>query len=370
MKTIRILTATVLSLMLVFTMMPLSGFDAVHGDTASAPGGTVTVDTTGAAKAMAKAAFGLGDSAVTTSDDTMTITLQEDIVLNAPVRFVKGTAGKKVILDLNGHTITGNAGMSIDSDWKKTVGGNAIEIAPDEFDVEIKGPGSVIGGKGGKVNRPDYSEYRVGTYGGSAVFFCERVDKVHDVTGTWGDIIDEGYHPNKLEHGLTITGGANLVGGAGANVTLNDWKYNLSIGDADLFSIVAGSGGNAIGQVFTNTETANVFEELSYARIVVENGTVTGGAGGNVDLGDQLLTTTDIQKISEIQTFMQGKSANYDFDSYVTDNIKFKPASGGNGIEFYAGRKFIEVGSNGSVSGGAGGKFSCSEKASEAYPIW
>ena len=295
----------------------------------------------------------------------MTITLTSDVTLGSPVKFVKGEGGDKVVLNLNGHTLTGRAGTT-SKELDNAVGGNAIEIAADEFDVEIKGPGSVIGGKGGKLDRDDYSGYRVGVHGGSAVFFCTRVDNVHSTTGQWGDIIDEGYHPDTLEHGLTVTGGANLTGGAGADVSLNDWKHNLSIGR---FDIVAGRGGDAISQVFSNTEDTAVLEELSYAKIVIENGSAAGGAGGNVSLGDQLLTTTDIQKLDEIQQYMQGKEASYDFDSNVINAISFVPADGGNGIEFFAGRKYIEIGAGGTVTGGDGGKFNCSEKASMVNTI-
>ena len=374
MKIFRITISTLLAIAMTLTMMPWVGgqVDKVYSesDAVTVSGGVVTVDVTNDAKTSVLDAFKHTDdhsSAVTVSDseNTLTIQLTENVVTNEPIRFVMGTAGKKAVLDLNGHKITGRAG-EISEERDVSAGGNAIEIAADQFEVEIKGPGSVIGGKGGKFNRPNYSMARIGDQGGSAVFFCERVDTVHRLveTDSYSYIDDEGYHPDELKHGLTVIGGANLVGGDGGDITLEDWKYNLGIGDEDYFKIFAGKGGSAIGQIFSDASTEAVLEELSYARIIVEDGTVVGGAGGNVNLGGQLLTTTEIQKIAEIQQFMQGKSPEYDFDSYVTDNIQFKPADGGNGIEFFAGRKYIEVRSDGTVSGGSGGMFTCSETAS------
>ena len=165
---------------------------------AEAPGGEVIVDTTDSAKASAKAAFDLTDNEVTSAADgnTLTIQLKEDLVLNAPLRFVLGESGKKVVLDLNNHTITGNAGLE-GSDENAAQGGNAIEIAADEFDIEIKGPGSVVGGKGAVYETENH--FKSGMYGGDAVQF-----------------VNASYYPSgeyaRLINGLVVTGGAKLQG--------------------------------------------------------------------------------------------------------------------------------------------------------------
>ena len=81
--------------------------------------------------------------------------------------------------------------------------------------------------------------------------------------------------------------------------------------------------------------------ELSYAKIIVENGSVTGGAGGNADIRDQLLTRYHVQKLQAIKDYIANASSYSQFDSHVMDKISFCPNDGGNGIEIFAGRKWI-----------------------------
>jgi hypothetical protein len=65
----------------------------------SAPGGNVASNSVN----QAQSAFG-GGASVTLDGTTMTITLNDDIALQAAVVFTQGSAGDKIILDLNGLT--------------------------------------------------------------------------------------------------------------------------------------------------------------------------------------------------------------------------------------------------------------------------
>ena len=381
MKICNVILSFVLAVAMTATMMPLAGVIAGTADdmdgivtyaaeAANVPGGTIAsncndqnlAEVFGDSAALSK---GTGINA-----NTRIITLNADINPVRPIRFIKGNAGDKIIIRLNGHTITGAAGTQNDKgDEQLAAGKNAVEIAADEFDVEIKGPGKVIGGKGAQCMF-DY-DGRIGLSGGDAVFFCERVDNLHGVTENYGDILDEGYHPDELQYGLTVSEGAELIGGEGANAAFDDWLSNVR-GDSGSvgFSASAGKGGAGIGQVFTGTGADSCLEELSYAKITITDGSVTGGSGGNVDIGDHLLTTTDIQKLDAIGHFMKGKSADYDYESNVTEKISFLPGDGGNGIEFYAGRKYVAVAKDGKVYGGEGGKTISSKRAAMVKKIF
>ena len=335
-----------------------------------AAGGTVYVGTDDEAIESAEAAIGEYNG-LTASGDTLTIELYRDTVLSAPIRFVLGgnsSIGKKVVVDLNGHTLAGRAG-EVSDNRSTSQGGNAIEIAADEFNVEIKGPGSVIGGKGAQYTGDDI---RYGSMGGCAVYFCERVDKLHGITEEVGDMIitDEGYRPDKLEFGLTVTGGAVLKGGDGADATYDDWVSNVNGECGDVrFLAIAGNGGNGIGQVFTGTAKETSLEELSYAKIIIEDGTVQGGSGGNADIGDNLFTRYDVQKMSAVRNYLAGEDSSYNFDDYLMDAISFNNGDGGHGIEFHAGRKYIAVESNGAVYGGSGGRTLCTDRAAMVKKI-
>ncbi len=302
-------------------------------------GGTVTVDTTDDAKASARAAFNLTNNDVTSTVDgnTLTIQLKEDLVLDAPVRFVLGEPGKKVVLDLNNHTITGKAGIA-GSDEEAARGGNAIEIAADEFDVEIQGPGSVIGGKGAVYETENH--FKSGMYGGDAVQF-----------------VNASYYPSgeyaRLINGLVVTGGAKLQGGDGADVSSTEWLYNIERYNGDKSTVpefVSGSGGAGIGQEKAGLEYDN---SLSYAKIEIEKGIISGGDGGNIDMHAFTPTKYALMTSAAAVTAMSGDTA---------ENFKWKviapaPAAGrgGDGIRIGGGRKYINIGTNGVVNGSSCG---------------
>ena len=131
-----------LAFAMVFTMMPLLGPQTAYADAAEANGGTVASNS----EVDAKAAFGSGNVTASYERNTLTITLNSDIKLNNPVVFRLGAAGDTVRLELNGHSITAAAGSNgQDSDLAQ--GKDAIRIIPNEFNVEINGPGSVTAEK-------------------------------------------------------------------------------------------------------------------------------------------------------------------------------------------------------------------------------
>ena len=139
-----------LSIMLVLTMMPLQDITAVTAYAATqseAPGGAAASNEPD--QFLAALGSSNADAISTNTEDktVTTITLQNDIVLADPLRITLGSVGDKVILDLNGHTITGKEGV-VSETLSESQGRHAIEIAADEFDVEVCGPGSIIGGKG------------------------------------------------------------------------------------------------------------------------------------------------------------------------------------------------------------------------------
>ncbi|MBQ3281458.1 MAG: fibronectin type III domain-containing protein [Eubacterium sp.] len=307
----------------------------------SAQGGTVHSNSV----ADAEDALGKENASVSISGSTLTITLSDDVVLGRPLRFVKGAAGDRVVLDLDGHSLTGAAGVD-GTDEEAASGKHAVEIAADEFDVEIKGPGSVTGGKGAVYEFEN--GYRKGSRGGSAVFFGPRADTDYDESSA----TDLGYDPETLKYGLSVTGGAELTGGQGADVDYDDWLNNVNRIGTDC-EIMSGKGGDGIGQVYTSDHILDVIRERSYAEVNIANGTIKGGAGGNVFLDDHPFTYAALAKIPAIKKAIEGLTGTEPYSNAADPDIR--PADGGSGISFYSGRKYIEVGKNSTVQGGAGG---------------
>lgn len=217
------LTAVLLSLCMVFAMAPLNlGSFTAHASGSSAQGGPVASNS----EAQALAAFGEGNAAASYSSKTLTITLQKDIDLQSPVLLKKGASADTVLIKLNGHTITGAPGAA-GTDEAAAQGRNAIEIQPADYNVTIQGSGSVIGGKGAvfeKITNDEDSnvfKHRSGMDGGAAVCFVGNDD------GTYWYPTETG---NKLEYGLQITGGAAITGGTGAELSGDDWVFNIQNG--------------------------------------------------------------------------------------------------------------------------------------------
>ena len=342
-------TATMLlALAMVFTMMPLLGAQDAYAETAEANGGTVASNS----KNNAEAAFGAGNvtAEYSSASGTLTITLNTDIGLKAPVVIKKGSSGKKVVIDLNGHTITAAEGISGDS-AEAAKGKDAIRIIPADYDVEIKGGGTVTGGKGAVIETEDH--FRYGARGGDAVSF------IADGDSYWNPQNNDA----ELSNGLTVTGGAVLTGGAGGDISGDDWRYSIdnfsgehehTLGDNGQFQLKAGAGGSGIGQPGTGIAYAQVL--LAYARIIIENGTVNGGPGGAVDMTTAhtpVLTYYGLMNAPAIDRYMQELS-NRDkaFDNYVDSAIKLRPGRGGDAILIGAGRKYLRVDQGSTVKGG------------------
>ena len=115
-------TMTVLlAFAMVFTMMPLFGMETQIADAdaaASVPGGTIRTDN----PTDANTAFGgkgVNSDAIYQTNNvpvsTLTITLKKDIELKAPIVLEKGSEGKKIVINLNGHSIKGPSGSNGDS---------------------------------------------------------------------------------------------------------------------------------------------------------------------------------------------------------------------------------------------------------------
>lgn len=175
------------------------------------------------------------------------------------------------------------------------------------------------------------------------------------------------YEPDKLEYGLTVTSGAELTGGAGADVDFDDWVHNGCVeysGDYRFF-IEAGKGGHAISQEYSSPgdaargDFAPLMEQV-FSKICIDNGSVNGGAGGNVIMGDaHPFSQTAITGYKNIDDFIAVDPSYYGQKSYyssINDRIRLQQGNGGDGIFFAAGRKYITIGQNSSVIGGSGGK--------------
>ncbi|MDO4869065.1 MAG: hypothetical protein Q4A65_02060 [Bacillota bacterium] len=304
--------------------------------TRTAPGGEVASGDVSAAEA----AFH-NEAAVTKSGAVMTITLSRDLTLDAPVQFIKGASGDKVVLDLNGHELSAMFGMSGD-DIDAARGNNAIEIQADEFDVEIKGPGRITGGKGAIYESENH--FKSGADGGAAVEF------VHSE-----------YYPNadngKLEYGLNVTGGAELIGGDGGDMTSEEWLYNIAEftgSRSDHPHTTAGSGGAGISQ--ENSGLLSGPLSLVYAKISVEDGVVTGGKGGNFDMSEFTPTEYALMTSSAAETVMADQAVS-DYARNVTSVAGIYAGRGGDGIKTGVGRMYINVGENSTVSGSSCGGF-------------
>lgn len=346
-----------LAFAMVITMIPLLGV-GVQEAYAATGGEVVSNDAS-----TARTAFGSSnvDASYDTSKKTLTIALKENVTLSNPVVFKRGTSGDKVVLNLAGHTITGKAGTT-GSNKDAATGGTAIRIVAGDFNVEIKGNGStgdagtVKGGNGVKYETDDHR--LLGADGGMAVAFADS---------SWKPTANNG----KLTYGLTVTGGATLRGGDGADLTGADWLYNIGHYDGNkrhssasydciMFTLRPGRGGDGIGQ--TGAYVSEGLSDKAYASIVVENGKVAGGCGGKVDLnvtGMPVLTHYELMHNGVITSFLneEGVTGNNKYYAYITNQIKFLPGNGGDGIVIGDGRKYVYIAQSGYVQGGASGGF-------------
>ena len=296
------ITAILLSVAMVFTMMPLTHCGVQTASAAeSGDGGTVASNS----EADAKAAFGESNVTVSKSGSTLTIKLGNSIELENPVRFVKGSSGDKVVLDLNGKDITGANGVD-STDENAAKGKDAIQIIPADYDVEIIGQGSITGGNGAVFERSDH--YKKGTRGGDAVAFVANENKSY-----WNPSEDDA----ELKNGLIVSGGAVLTGGSGADLSGDDWKYNIAyckteqytLYDNPQFILLAGAGGAGIGQ--PNTGIAYAETPLAYAKIIINGATIIGGEGGHIDMGTDdtpILTHYALMNDPAIGQYMSGES--------------------------------------------------------------
>lgn len=353
MKICRLMMCFTIAIAMTVTMIPWPGGAAniVYAETATANGGSVLSNSV----ENVKAAFGSENVIVEHNDQNIAITLQKDISLLAPVLFQRGEEGDIVTLNLNGHTIYGPAGES-GTNRDSAIGKNAIEIIPADFNVVIQGEGSVIGGRGAVYESEYHKKY--GMDGGEAVSF----------TGT-GDMSDYWYPDSddaELKYGLTVNGGAILTGGAGADMKGDDWVYNIreyngptehEMSNNPQFTLSAGAGGAGIGQTDTGIEYGA--STLAYTKIEINNGTVTGGKGGSIDLGTKstpILTHYSLMTSEVIDQYMKELSnTSNTYDDYVANAISFVPGDGGDGIMIGAGRKYLCTEQAATVSGGSCG---------------
>ncbi len=298
---------------------------------------------------------------------TLTVNLTQDVKLNEPLILSKGNTGDTILINLNGYSIEGAAGTDYADESEEATGKTAILINAAEFNVTINGPGSVIGGKGAICEAPDeeepqnYNGYRFGCDGGDAIFLANG---------------DQEYDAKRLEYALTITGGAILSGGAGADVSDDDWVNNLNARkDADKrVTVWSGNGGMGIRQAYTtcNPTEREYYGKLNsvYLKYIIDDGAVIGGAGGNADAGNRLFSKYEIVNDPVVKSV---SSIWYDEESYFDgaffDRIGLHPGDGGNGITYFSGRKYIYVGEKGLISGGDGGDLFCIEAAKTAFRI-
>ena len=146
----------------------------------------------------------------------------------------------------------------------------------------------------------------------------------------------------------------------------DDWLYSIEnfngvsehkLGNNYQFELTAGAGGSGISQIDTGIEYAPVI--LAYTKIIVENGTINGGSGGNIDMGTEdtpVLTYYGLMNDPVIDRYMQ-ELTNRDtaFDGYVDNATKLTTGRGGDAILIGAGRKYLRVDQNGMVEGGSCG---------------
>ncbi len=300
-RSIRNICSIIIILIIIMPAAAPAAYQDYHSyaaEAVQAPGGDARSDS---AEGFI-AALGSGNASAATSTEAgrkvTTVTLKSDVVLSQALRIVPGSYNDMVVIDLAGHSLTG-ADASYSTDELDPRGISPIEISAGEFDVEIKGPGKVNGGKGAvKKGSMD------GRNGGCAVLFVETPYIPYSDNA-------------RLEYGLSVTGGAELKGGDGADVN---------------GALSSGSGGAGIGQL--NAGALGYDSTLVYTRISIENGSVTGGNGGTCDMKGVIPTMY--------------KSMN---SSAVNDEV-FSVGRGGDGIRVGCGRKYIFTGKESFVAGG------------------
>ena len=253
-KAVAMLTA----LLMVFVMMPQFGLGQAFAEESyeEAPGGIVWSDGLNASAAFAEHVD------VSHYNGNTSINLNSNILLGSPIVIKQRNAGDNLTIYLNGHTLTGAPGTCAET-VADAKGKDAIQIIPGEFNVGIDGYGSVVGGKGGVYQRDD--RYRTGQDGGNAISFVAPENGSY-----WYPEANDG----KLNYGLSIGDMTNIVGGAGGDVTEEDWINNIScsadhtlLGDGPHFILKAGNGGAGIGQADTGKQ--NGATTLAYAHIFI-----------------------------------------------------------------------------------------------------
>ena len=330
---------------MVVAMIPWISAETAYA-AASAPGGIILSDGNGFSDALGSAASGEA------SGSEFTITLLDDVTLDSPLAFTiadPAEKGDRVILELNGHSLKGAAGTD-GSDFGKACGVNAIEVNAAEFDLEVKGPGTVTGGKGAVYLDSDY-DYYTGADGGMGVCFIG-----YDDGSAW--MPDPGVDNGRLDHGLTVTGGALIQGGDGADISGDLLMYNIrnySGGRAITSSpkFASGAGGAGIGQ-----KDAGVLfgaTTMSFAQIVVEDGTVSGGTGGDIDMSGQAMTHFALMNSPEAAAAMQDKTLR-NYGDQVDSMLELFAGDGGDGIRIGAGRKYVRIDSDAEIKGSSCGR--------------
>ena len=338
--------AILLAAAMIVTMTPyLGGIAANPYAATSAPGGTVksNEDTKLQTALGGSGAVQIGIS-TTGGKTVITATLKEDITLTSPLTIKRGASGDTVVINLNSHSITAAPGTN-GTDFEAAKGKNAIEIVPADYDVIIQGPGSITGGKGATYETENKNRY--GTDGGMAVCFTAYEEGAYWFPES---------SPYKLEHGLKVMDGAVLTGGEGGSVSGADLMYNIEKYTGDRWpvapTLIAGNGGAGIGQYVKRLTAED--PTIAYSRIDIDECTVNGGKGGAVDLSGITPTEYAIMTSSEAAAAMQGNN-NDNYDDRIGSMLKQRTGAGGDGIMTGAGRKYLYVGQNSSVTGGTNG---------------
>ena len=192
---------------------------AVKGP-ATGTGGTISGSSTAE---TIRTAFGNG---ATVSEDGLTVTLNDDIRLEAGIVFTGGSGGAALTLDLNGHTL-----LSAD-----------VTLTCSMGELVLKGPGGVTGGPGS-----------------SAVMVMEPGDST----------------VLTLEGKLTLTGGGKSDGAGGSGLKINDsLGGTVKLGDNLDLTCIGGSG---------STTGGPGVEALSYATVegTLSKGHFEGGMGAS-----------------------------------------------------------------------------------------